>query len=98
MKFDLPLEPAHQVQKGGQIYGAILEAEGAIPALQTNLAQEPDADAERIAARYTSPEGPPRCDGEIRRRGFIRRRCCQAPRRAFAIQSAARQLRVGRIT
>ena len=44
--------------RGGQIYGAILEAEGAIPALETNLAQEPDADAERIAARYTSSTPP----------------------------------------
>jgi hypothetical protein len=53
--------------QGGQIYGAILEAEGGIPAVPTNLAQEADADAERIAARYTSSRGPAHRYRKIRR-------------------------------
>jgi hypothetical protein len=73
-------------RRGGQIYGAILEAEdGAFLHCKRILAQEPDADAERIAARYTSSTGPPQHHREIGRRGLFQRRCRQAPGRAFAI-------------
>ena len=89
--------PMYEARRRGQIYGAILEAEDVIPALQTDLAQEADAD-ERIAARYTLSTGSPQHYREIGRRGFFQRRCRQAPGRAFRIQPAARQLRLGRIT